>query len=80
MAAVQQRQNRGIGERGEVPVEEEQGRGFRGLFANYKKYRDFSITNNFNLGLKRKSVQNESCKTFQALQLCFRVWTQKLKV
>jgi hypothetical protein len=27
----------------------------------------------FKLGLKRKSVQNESCKTFQALQLCFRV-------
>jgi hypothetical protein len=46
MAAVQQRQNRGTGARGEVPVEEEQGRGFRGLFANYRKYRNFSITNN----------------------------------
>jgi hypothetical protein len=27
----------------------------------------------FKLVLKRKGVQNESCKTFQALQLCFRV-------
>jgi hypothetical protein len=46
MAAVQQRQNGGTGERGDVPVEEEQGTGFRGLFANYRKYRNFSITNN----------------------------------
>jgi hypothetical protein len=43
MAAVQQRQNRGTGERGEVHVEEEQGRGFRGLFANLKNSKDFSV-------------------------------------
>jgi hypothetical protein len=46
-----------------------------GLICNFPKFQGPvckpAIT--FKLGLKRKSVQNESCKTFQALQLCFRV-------
>jgi hypothetical protein len=32
-----------------------------------------------NLRLKQKCDQNESCTTFQALQLCFRIQLQKLK-
>jgi hypothetical protein len=53
-----------------------------GLICNFPKFQGPvckpAIT--FKLGLKRKSVQNESCKTFQALHLCFRVCNQELEV
>jgi hypothetical protein len=41
MAAVQQRQNRGTGERGDVPVEEEHGRGFKAYLQIMENTRTF---------------------------------------
>jgi hypothetical protein len=63
------------GSREDYPEEEEGRLGTTGPKCNFSKFQGPvckpAIT--FKLGLKRKSVQNESCKTFQALQLCFRV-------
>jgi hypothetical protein len=45
------------------------------LFVILETYRDPLVKQNLTtvLGLKHKCDQNESCTTFQALQLCYRV-------
>jgi hypothetical protein len=50
------------------------------LFVILENYRDLLVKKNLTtiLGLKQRCDQNESCTTFQVLQLCFRVWTPKL--
>jgi hypothetical protein len=55
--------------------EEEERLKTTGLICNFPKLQGpvYKLAITFTLGLKWKSVQNESCKTFQALQLCFRV-------
>jgi hypothetical protein len=47
----------------------------KGLFVILENYRDLLVKINLTtvLGLKQKCDQNESCTTFQALQLCFKV-------
>jgi hypothetical protein len=63
------------GSREDYPEEEERRLGMTGLKCNFSKFQGPickpAIT--FKLKLKRKSVQHGSCKTFQSLQLCFRV-------
>jgi hypothetical protein len=52
------------------------------LFVILENCRDLLVKKNLTtvLELKQKCDQNESCITFQVLQLCFRVWTPKLKI
>jgi hypothetical protein len=51
------------------------------LCTNLKKNKGLDVKKNLTtvLELKQNWDQNESCTTFQTLQLCFRVWTPKLK-
>jgi hypothetical protein len=66
-AETEQKQSRAKGRR---------ERGFpKDLFVILENYRDLLVKTNLTtvLGLKHKCDQNESCTTFQALQLCFKV-------
>jgi hypothetical protein len=64
-----------------VPEEEEREKEARGRCEISQTSRDSDVKPNFliALGLKQKCDQNESCTTFQALQLCFIIQFQKLK-
>jgi hypothetical protein len=65
-----------------APKEEEKGDFPRDLFVILENCRDLSVKTILTtvLGLKQKCDQNESCTTFQTLQLCFRVLSPKLKI
>jgi hypothetical protein len=58
-----------------TPEEEEKGDFPKDWFVILEIYRDLLVKTNLTtvLGLKQRCDQNESCTTFQALQLCFRV-------
>jgi hypothetical protein len=64
-----------------APEEEEREKEARGRCEISQTFRDSDVKPKFltALGLKQKCDQNESCTTFQALQLCFRIQFQKLK-